>query len=436
MKIGLYTLTHQRDEYIDGLLAEKLRQYGHEVLVRYYIYGARESICYEKPDAIIHPMTGGEYKMDTVKKCKDWGVEVIVRRGEAGQGREQFNALDDNRKKIILGYWDYSPYVDLELTWGQEFADIIAEQGHMPAEKLKACGAFAFDPYFAPECKRNTNHEKTILFATGFSAADCRSDYSECGLPEDSDYHKELKKLHYEARDVWLDAIKKLVHWFGLNWRFELKVRPGESINEYTDRVPSCIKIHPEDAPSSEVLKSVDVLVHSGSTLAIEAHLLNIPSFNFCNVNPDSLLASVSPRLETYNELEWNLARANIYQSNIDEDVFSKLQEHLYGNIDGKACERAAGFINEHLAGKKIKTTMPTVWPKEAMYLTDGVHLTQQEGDVRWTCPCCRNIYWGEKVGIHNCPYCNMKIERTIHKPENIVPARTKVTPNIQSVLK
>lgn len=439
MKIGLYTLTHQRDKHIDKLLAEQLRRYGHEVVIRDYIYGARESICYEKPDAIIHPMVGGEYKMDTVKKCKEWGVEVIVRRGEAGMSRESFAALDDNRKKIILGNWDYSQYVDLELIWGQEFANIIAEQGHMPAEKLKACGAFAFDPYFAPDSKRiKKTGKKVILFATGFSTADSMPGYCETGLPEGSDYHQELHKIHSDARKAWLKAIKDLVHWFGLNWVFELKVRPGESITVYTDKVPSCVKVHPEGAVSSEVLKSVDVLVHSGSTLAIEAHLLDIPSFNFCNVNPDPLLATVSPRLETYNELEWNLAQVNIQQSNINEDVYRELQKHLYGQIDGKACERAAHYINEHLADKVIKNTSPTTWPKEAMYhKDDSIHLEQQKGDIRWSCPCCRNIFWGKKEGFYNCPYCNMKIQRTIVEPGSKLPSRkTMITPGTESVLK
>lgn len=415
-KIGIYTLTPQRDTYIDGMLAEKLRGYGHEVVIRSYIYGARESICYEKPDAIIHPMIGGEYKMDTVKKCKEWGVEVIVRRGEAGQGREQFNALDDSHKKVILGNWDYSPYVDLELVWGQEFTDIIAEQGWMPEEKMKACGAFAFDPYFASGCKKNEEQgKKRILFATGFSTADSTPGYCETGLPEGVDYHEEVHKIHADARKAWLEAIKELVKWFGEDWAFELKVRPGESTNVYIGKVPSCVKVHPADAASSVVLRNIDVLVHSGSTLAIEAHLLNIPSFNFHNINPDPLLSQVSPMLENYNELEWNLARTNIYQSNINEGVYNELQEHLYGKIDGKACERAAGFINEHLAGKEIKSTAPTIWPKEAKYaLNDGVHLEQREGDARWCCPCCRDIFWAEAVGTHNCPYCNMKIKRTM----------------------
>jgi len=411
MKIAIFTLAGQRDKFIDKLLAEQLRKYGHEVTVRSYIYAARETICYEKPDVVIHPMPGGQYKYDFIKQCKGWGIEVIVRRGEAGMGREEFEKLDDNRKTIILGHWDYSPYVDLELTWGQEFADIIVEQGHMPADKLKVCGAFAFDPYFQPDYKRGANHKKTILFATGFSTCDCRSEYCELGISEDSDYHEEIYAIHRKARDKWISAIKELVKWFGDDWQFELKVRPGEMIEEYVEKLPSVVKVHPQTSSSSEVLKNVDVLVHSGSTMAIEANLLNIPSFNFCNVNPDPLLSKVSPMLATYEELEWNLARANIYQSNINEGVYGELQEHLYGKIDGKACERAAGYIHEHIKDKEIRNTSPNVWPKTTKYLENGIHLEKQEGDARWVCPCCRNIYYTKPLGITRCPYCSMQIE-------------------------
>ena len=438
MLIAIYTLTNQRDKYIDGILAAKLRLYGHTVLLRSFVYGGRESVHYEKPDVVVVPMPGGQYKYDFIKQCKEWGIEVVVRRGEAGMGREQFDALDNDRKSLLLGHWDYSPYVDLELTWGQEFTDIVAEQGWMPAEKLRACGAFAFDPYFLADCRRSTNHEKTILFATGFSTADCRSEYCECGLPEDSDYHENLYAKHRAARDNWLEAINELAKWFGEDWRFELKVRPGESVAEYKKKLPDCVKIHPEDTPSSEVLKNIDILVHSGSTMAIEAHLLNIPSFNFCNINPDPLLSMVSPILESYNELEWNLARANVLQSNINEAVYANLQEHLYGKIDGKACERAAGFIHKHIEDKEIKTKIPNAWPKEPKYLVEGVHLTKQEGDTRWTCPCCRNVYWGPVTGILNCPYCSMKIERTEIKPDTERSARRiRVNfANAESVLK
>jgi len=423
MKIAILTLSGQRDRFIDNLLAAELKAYGHEVKVRNYIYGGRESVCYEKPDVVIHPMPGGQYKYDFIQRCKEWGLEVIVRRGEAGLGREQFDVLSEDRKKIIIGNWDYSPYVDLELTWGQEFTDIIAEQGWMPAEKMKVCGAFAFDPYFKPDCKRNTNHERTILFATGFSTCDCRSEYCECGLPEESDYHKEIYTIHRKARDEWISAIKELVKWFGGNWKFELKVRPGEMTDEYERELPVEVKVHPLRSSSSEVLGNVDILVHSGSTMAIEAHLMGIPSFNFCNVNPDPLLSRVSPSLGNYRELEWNLNRVNICQSNINESVFSELQEHLYGRIDGKACERAAGYIDEHIRNKDIKTNIPNVWPRIPKYHDDKdrVHLEKQEGDSRWLCPCCRISYYAKPGGITRCPYCSMQIEMTVlKKPQGV----------------
>ena len=424
MKISIFTLTGQRDKFIDNLLADRLRKLGHEVIVRSYIYSARETVVYEKPDVIIHPMCGGQYKYDFVKQCKEWGIGVVVRRGEAGMGRSEFEKLDQNKKTLILGNWDYSPYVDLELVWGQEFGEILAEQGCGEAEKIKACGAFAFDPYFAPDCKRSTNHEKTILFATGFSTADCRSNYCECGLPEKSDYHKDIYRIHREARDKWLGAINKLVRWFGDGWKFELKVRPGEMEDEYRQKLPKCVKLHPQTSTSSEVLRDVDILVHSGSTLAIEAHLLGIPSFNFCNVNPDPLLAEVSPMVDSYEQLEWYLAQTNIRHSNINENVFLKLQEHLYGKIDGRACERAAGFIHEHIKNKKIKTAIPDVWPKTIKYLEKDIHTVKQDGDISFLCPCCRNLYYKnvtEDVCIARCPYCSMQIERTQHRAEAVL---------------
>ena len=417
MKIAIYTLTPQRDKYIDGLLADELRALGHEVVVRAYIYAARESICYEKPDAIIHPMVGGEYKMDTIEKCREWGIQVIVRRGEAGQGLEQFGKLDDNRKTLMLGNWDYSPHVDLELVWGEEFRNILIDHGKIPASKVKACGAFAFDPYFAPDSKRfKKTGKKVILFATGFSTADSDEGYCETGLPEGSDYHNELHKIHKNARLVWVDAIAQLVKDHSDIYDFELKVRPGETSNVYNDLVPECVKIHPEGSPSSEVLKSVDVLVHSGSTLAIEAHLLDIPSFNFFNINPDPLLSKVSPMMELYTELEYSLRRAvRSGHTNIIEPIYQELQEHLYGKIDGMACKRAAGFVHEHLKGKVINNTSPWKWPADPKYFvkSDGLHLEKQGGDTQWQCPCCRNIFYGENIGTHNCPYCNMKIART-----------------------
>ena len=413
MKILIMSLCGQRDSVVDAVIAGHLREYGHEVYVHNYVKAGFQSVPYLKPDVVVSPFPGGEFKVEFVNRCKEWGCTVIVRRGEAGASREIFETMDKDRQTIILGNWDYSRYVDLELTWGREFTDILAEKGCMPAGKLKACGAFAFDAYFLPENKRETNHEKTILFATGFSCADYTPELSECGLPDGSPYHKILYDQHRKGRDLWIGSIKKLAKWFGGDWRFIVKVRPGEQIIEYVKKLGDIVKVYPTKVSSLEALKKTDILVHTGSTMAIEAHLLNIPSFNFHNINPDSLLASASPRLETYNELEWNLARANIYQSNIEMPVLWELEEHLYGKIDGKACERAATYIHEHIKDKEIKTEIPDEWPKEAKFIEDGVHDEEQEGDLRWICVVCKKTYYVQKnKDFAKCPYCGVNIKK------------------------
>lgn len=423
MKIVIFTLTGQRDKVVDELLAKHLRKYGHEVWVHTYLGAGRQSVPYLKPDVVIVPMVGGQFKLDFVQQCKEWGCTVVVRRGEAGASREVFETMEPDRQDITLGHWDYSPCVDLELTWGQEFTDLLAEKGCMPREKLRACGAFSFDAYFLPETKRDENHEKTVLFATSWSGADGRPEHIECGLPEDSEYQTVLYDRHKEGRNIWIKTIKELIRWFSNDWRFTLKVRPGERIDEYVIEFGDSVEIYPQICPAIDALKETDILVHSGSTMAIEAHLLNIPSFNFHNINPDGLLASVCPRLETYRELEWNLARANIYQSNINESVYNELQKHLYGPIDGKACERAAKYIDEHIIdahkkGKKIEPDIPNVWPKIVKY-EDDIEIIRfgekkEEGDHQWVCPAClERCYTANNITTLKCPYCGMVIERT-----------------------
>ena len=209
MKILIMTLAGQRDKIVDNHIAECLRAYGHEVHVHNYAMAGFQSVPYLKPDVVISPFPGGEFKNEFVRQCKEWGVEIIVRRGEAGMGREQFECLDEERKGIILGNWDYDPYVDLELVWGSEFAGILRQYGHIHANKVRACGAFAFDAYFENK-PRTGSSKRTILFATGFSCADTREQQSDCGLPAGSEYHKKLYDQHTEARVKWIKAIKEL----------------------------------------------------------------------------------------------------------------------------------------------------------------------------------------------------------------------------------
>lgn len=416
MRIVFFSLTGQRDTLVDKRIAEFLRAKGHEVYVHNYASAATQSSTYLKPDVIIYPMAGADYKLNFMKYSREWGCINIVRRGEAGASRESLAKMDKDRQIITIGSEDYSPYVDLELVWGQEFKDILVEHGKMPEDKLKVCGAFAFDLYFLPQYWRavNLTIHKTVLFATGWSCADGMPHLVECGLPDDSEYQTVLYKRHREGRDLWIDSIRKLKQNLPKKeFSFELKVRPGERTDEYRKAFGDTVNIYPEQHSAIDALRCADILVHSGSTMALEAHFLRIPSVNFNNVNSDELLASVCPKVETCEELEQFLRTVDIQQPNIDQDVFNQLQEHLYGKIDGRACERAAGYIHDYIKDQKVKTHIPDQWPKDARYQEEGIHLEQEEGDRRWCCPCCKNFYFAVMTNsrITKCPYCGMSVK-------------------------
>lgn len=413
MKILIMTLADQRDKVVDNQIAEHLRAYDHEVHVHNYAMAGFQSVPYLKPDVVISPFPGGEFKNEFVRQCKEWGIEVIVRRGEAGMGRDQFEGLDEERKGIILGNWDYSPHVDLELVWGPEFAGILRQYGHMPAEKIVSCGAFAFDAYFVKDLTAYPERKKTILFATGFSCADTREQQSDCGLPAGSEYHKKLYDQHTESRDKWIEAIKELVRNFGADLDFELKVRPGEQVTEYVEQLGVSVKILKTSISSIEALRTADILVHSGSTMAIEAHLLGIPSINYYNVNPDPLLSKVSPATGLYEELEFLLSTSIPGQTNIHREVLDELIDHLYGPIDGKACERAARHVHNHIEDLTIKTNIPDEWPSVARFLTDGVHMKKREGEIRWLCPVCKKACYAlGEIKYIKCPVCGVNIKK------------------------
>jgi hypothetical protein len=226
-KIAILTLTEQRDSVVDNKIAQHLRDKGHEVLVRHYALAGQECVCYEKPDVVVAPMVGSLQKLDLVKHCHQWGVLTVVRRGEAGAARESLEVMDKERQKVVVGDYDYAPYVDLELTWGREFSEILMERRGMPKNKIVPCGAFTLDGCFGPRPQKPVQGKKTLLFATAWSGADDAPEYTECGLPAESGLQRQMYNTHRQGRDKWIAAIKALHLSKGHKYDFLLKVRPG-----------------------------------------------------------------------------------------------------------------------------------------------------------------------------------------------------------------
>ena len=414
MRIGIFTLTEQRDKVVDNLLAEHLRNMGHEVHVHNYIMAIRQSIPYFKFDLVVLPMVGAQFKYDVAQKCHEWGIKVVIRRGEAGASRESFEKMSSDRQTIILGNWDYAPYVDMELVWGSEFADLLADKTNMPRNKIRTCGAFAFDSY--KELDRRPHDGKTVLWATGFSAADSQVEYCECGLPEKSEFHEVLYKTHRSERDKWITAMRRMKAKYP-DWRFLLKVRPGEKTTEYREKVGDVVEVLDQRAHAPDVLPVCDLVIHSGSTLAIEAHLLGIPTIGYRNINPDPMVSDLSPQIDNYSSMEFYANTCIEGGSNLDTRALEKLEDHLYGRIDGNATLRAARYIqNEVILNPNFHDTfkvVPDQWPREPKYWDDQdhIHLKPTNGCLSWLCPCCQNGYYVDKYqSMAKCPYCGMTI--------------------------
>jgi predicted RNA-binding Zn-ribbon protein involved in translation (DUF1610 family) len=416
MKIAILTLTEQRDKVVDDRIAKALTDLGHDVGVRNFVQAGMDAVVYEKPDAVVMPMVGSNHKLHFARQCSEWGITTIVRRGEAGAAREVLAGMDPERVKVIVGDFDYKPYVDLELTWGPEFSDILAERGKMPRSKIASCGPFTLDACFDHPRPDHVG-KRRILFATAWSGADDVKEYTECGVPTSSPLQGQMYRQHCEGRAAWIEAIKNLVACKSHKYEFTLKVRPGESTAAYIRALPKSVKILPYDYPSSDAIAESDIVVHAGSTMAIESHLMGVPSINFHNCNPDPRLANICPRAEDYGELEELLGRTLYGQSNIDRDGFQWLKEHLYGEIDGRACERAAKAIHKALPKGKNRREpeIPDTWPKTVLFPSEKTSAEPHAGQYALKCFSCKHTF-----GINKdaewcvCPFCGLIIRKIV----------------------
>ena len=410
--IRILTLAEQRDNAIDNRLAGILQEMGYDAEVRNYAMAGCETVTYEKPDIIVHPMAGARSKIEFVKRCHDWGIGVVIRRGEAGVTADVFDELDKERQKVILGNWDYSPHVDLELTWGQEFSNLLALKTSMPRSKIVACGPFTLDVCYQKSRQRNP-FKRTILWATAWSGADDAETCTECGVEPESPFHRQMYKQHRDGRDRWLQTIWNFYLRYSHRYNFILKVRPGERVDEYVRVLGRSIEVLPYDTPSAEALAQCDLVIHAGSTLAVEAHLMDVPSINYVNCNPDPRVAELTVQCKDDKQLSDEIRAVDFNHTNINIERFNWLVEHLYGPVDGNACYRAANAIDAFAKSRgKKKTKIPNAWPHVIRYPSESVTDAKDEVHQHWgLCVQCKGKFWHRADGEPlSCPYCGINL--------------------------
>jgi surface carbohydrate biosynthesis protein len=407
------------------MIADAVKARGHDAVVRKFLADDRTAIIVERPDVVVIPVVRCEYTRDLATRLKQWGVRVIARRSEAGVSRVQFEKLTKTWQQDQVGRYDYKDLIDLELVWSREFADILVEKGKIGRRQVRVIGGITLDPYFkwdlATEsakvfCSREdwyTKHKldpnkRTVYFITGFVHAD-KSDFTLPEAPIDDPIHSELHQRDFALRHLWLHAISKLSE----SGKYNILVRPhhGERLDVY-GALNHGVCVSTEGSAGESLFHS-DAMVHAGSTMAIEAHVLGKPAFRFGNTAQDELVGGISPKSRNTESLIKAIRSAAFGKSNAAIETLADLEKSFFGPIDGKAHQRCADAICEF--GPQ-ETTIPNVWPADELHDYSSSGIVRIEGGAPVVY--CRACQKGSQNFTNNrswrCPHCGIMITKRI----------------------
>ena len=363
-KILILTASPVRDKYIDQLIAEHLRKMGHEVWVRPCIREGRQAVIDLEPDVVVVPPIRNPYSRDFVAVMKGWGIGVISRHTEPSCDWQDFKKMDKKQQRDIMGRWTY--IVDKELVWSQDEREILSRR-RTPFPVIDV-GAFPVDVYKSEEIKSTIpgrevfnqkykfdSKKKNLLIASPWGFADFAPDLKIDETDE--------AKLDIMGRDRHLAMIRKVAK--GLSDKFNILVTIHPDVLEEPYKQLGL----PLDSKSTmiELLINSDALIHAGSNAAISSHILNIPAYQYGDVNAksssswwsigESPISRVSPNYTDVSKLIADLGKITA-KSNANKKTIRELEKGRYGRMDGKATERAAKEIVE-VNGKFVMC-----WPK------------------------------------------------------------------------
>ena len=399
-KILLLTASPVRDLIVDTLLAEELTKRGHETLIRPCLRQGRDAVMEFKPDVVVTPPVRNPYSRDLVETIKHLGMGIVSRHTEPSCDWKDFNKIPPEKKHVIMGQYPY--YVDAELVWSKDEAEILAKR---PGAKFPVfpCGAFTVDAYKRPDiiakhrdrkkfCKdRSLDPDKKILLITSpWGFADSAPDLHIEPLDD--------AKKDIEGRDRHFDMIRTLVKKnIQKEWNILVTVHPGV-LQEPYKKLCDELKIQLDTETNSFDLKvNVDGIIHAGSTMSIGAHFLEIPAWQYGDINakdsdswwgdPESDISKVSPYFKEPKELCKAIVNSKP-GSNANIETIKSLEKGRYGLMDGKATQRAAEIIHQ------TKGKFAFRWPKSTRDYSQ-LRIRQNEATIltRMNCGICKEPF-------------------------------------------
>jgi len=406
-KVLILTNLPQRDQATDILLAKALVQHGFDVTVTPFLPKAREWILFGKPDIVVGPECRCEFTVDFYARMMEWGVKVVAKRTEGGAALAAWDVMEEAERETTVGVWPYD--VDLELVWSDAMKEVVAMHGHVIGKKITAVGALPLDPYFVDEKHLHPEGRKNVLIATGWGHADRSPAYNVPEAPPESPIHKDAFDRHTKGRAEYIKLINKLKAELEPEYNIYLRMKVGEHPEDYINGCPGLMITQPCDTKIA--LLNTDYLVHAGSTMGLEAHLMDVPAFSYLgqmNQTAGYDYPNVSPDFDNIDDMVEAIKAAVPGKTNANLGNFKRLEEEFYGVIDGKAAQRAANAI-ANLPDDGIPTT-PLAWPASEIEYTFPDASKQPVG---WVCETCGQITYSIKdLDMLKCLYCGISLAK------------------------
>jgi len=439
-KILILTSSPQRDKLIDILLAEKLKAKGNEVYVRSIPIGARKALLEIQPNVIISPPIRQRFAYDLTETAGKFGMGVVIRHVEPSCDEQDLENMGEFWKKVLLLI--RPPSLNLEIFWSDTEINFIRKHGIRT--RAVAVGAFVADIYKDKSQHKNIRKQipdKASLFKKYQLSPEkplvlISAPWGLIDLaPDNSDKSATLCSQDEQAKEKWCQMVKTLgVHL--KDWNILTTLHPRLDIEAYRKNLPGI----PIDTTSTatELLVHSDCLIHAGSTMSVEMHWLNKPSFQYGDVNSlelpdgnwwqrrDCPISQISPYFTDIGEMI--KAVQNTEKSNANVEAIKLLEEGRYGKMDGKATERAANLINE------IDGEFKYYWPESTIDY-DQLFVFKKPGKAinKILCNVCEKDFyvvskeWLEQLNKmrkitppiefptdNACPHCAHNIAKTV----------------------
>jgi len=419
-RILILTQAMARDNLIDISIGEELEKLGHTVWVRPYVAMGRPAVLGLKPNIVVLPEARCEYTIDFCEVLKKMGIKIVIRRCEPMYALQDKKTYTKDELDLICSCFPYKDLIDLEIVWQKDSIKELINGGYNEKDKLVAAGGFAFGLYHNKKLLNDLycRHEftkryqidikkKNMLIATAWDYADRNRDYS---VPEAPDGH-ETHHTYYDrcqiGRKAYIELIRRLVETYSNEWNIMVKVHPAEHPWQYQRMFGKRVPVIQTDA-AIEVLRCCDLLIHAGSTMALEMHLLNKPSLHFMNYIDGKTLNTMTPECKTIDEVIEKVKTTELNKSNIDKKAMQKCVKTFFGSMDADVYKRTAEAIDKVKPNEQIK--IPMIWPKPLReYITEGVSKTPKQ-EV-WRCGTCeKNCFVDVGKKVVKCPNCALAL--------------------------